>query len=398
MAHPFCCLAVLALAGVVSGAYNCPSGWKGQSGTPQCAGAVASTCSKTTCCEAVPTCTTFAVAWALTQLVGAGCAADTKFFDMHKATNEVADPAGDAQVKAACCTPFAQAKCSDWSVVLGSCPSGHAFVGTNSAPPDNGDGKTLSKAKYQTMCCVKQLKKCSSFTVAWVISQGLGAGCAADTKFFDMKKATTEVADPAGTAQVKAACCTPFAQAKCSDWSAVWGVCPSGHSFVGTNSAPPDNGDGKTLSKVKYQQMCCIKQLKKCSSFAVAWVISQGLGAGCAADTKFFDMKKATTEVADPAGTTEVKAACCTPFAQAQCSDWAAVLGACPSGKFFSGTNSAPPDNSDGKTLSKAKYQQMCCVNPMKCADYTMTQTSSVSQATASMVTSVLAITAVMVA
>ena len=144
--------------------------------------------------------------------------------------------------------------------------------------------------------------------------------------------------------------------------------------------------------------MCCIKQLQKCCSFAVAWGVSQLLGAGCAADAKFFDMKKATTEVPDPAGTTEVKAACCTPFAQAQCSDSAAVLGLCPSGEFFSGTKSAPPDSTDGKTLSKAKYQQMCCFNQVKCADYTMTQTSSVSQATASMVTSVLAITAVMAA
>jgi len=294
MPHLFRSLAVLALVYVVNGAYDCSSGWKDQSGTPKCAGAVASTCSKATCCTAVPTCSSFAVAWGVTQLLGAGCAADTKFFDMKKGTVEVAHPEGEAEVKAACCTPFAQAHCSDWAAVKGSCPSGKAFVGTNSAPPDNSDGKTLSTAKYQEMCCVEQ------------------------------------------------------------------------HA--------------------------------KCSSFAVAWGVTQLLGEGCAADTKFFDMKKGDVEVAHPEGDAEVKAGCCTPFAQAHCSDWAAVLGSCPSGKFFLGTNSAPPDNSDGKTLSTAKYQEMCCVVAMKCADYTMTETSSVPQATASMVALVLAIAAVTVA
>jgi hypothetical protein len=503
MAHLFRALAVLAVVYVVNGAYDCPSGWKDQSGTPNCAGAVATTCSKTTCCGAVPTCNSFAVAWAVSQLLGQGCAADTKFFDLKKTNVEVANPQGNAEVKAACCTPFAQAHCSDWSTILGSCPSGQAFVGTNSAPPDGSDGKTLSKAKYQEMCCVTQvvpLKKCSYFAVPWAATQLLGLGCAPDTKFFDNKKADVEVANPAGDAEVKAACCTPFAQAHCSDWSAILGSCPSGQAFVGTNSAPADGGDGKTLGKAKYQEMCCITPPKKCSSFAVAWMASQLLGAGCAADTKFFDNKKADLVVAPPsrlltsstytlvgngacvdsagshgsgllkfdktttsvdphtncqaactadatctgydtratgclyykiqiaksndalttyqcykkdaassggvtatAGVTanwdaQVKAACCTPFAQAHCSDWSAILGSCPSGKFFVGTNSAPADGSDGKTLSKAKYQQMCCLAPMKCADYTSTMTSSVSQATASLVAFVLAITAVMVA
>jgi hypothetical protein len=171
-------LAVFALMHVVNGAYNCPSGWNGKSGTPMCAGAVASSCSASTCCDAVPTCASYAAAWAITQLAGGGCAADTKFFDMKKTAVEVASPAGTAEVKAACCTPFAQAKCSDW-VGLGSCPSGQKLVGTNSAPPDNNDGKTLSQAKYREMCCVVQLQKCSAFAVAWGITQLAGGGCAA---------------------------------------------------------------------------------------------------------------------------------------------------------------------------------------------------------------------------
>jgi len=215
------------------------------------------------------------------------------------------------------------------------------------------------------------------------LSQLAGGGCAEDTKFFDAKKDAVTVAAPAGVTEVKAACCTAFAEAKCSDWSAVLGACDLGQDFVGTSSAPPDNADGKTLSSAKYKEMCCVST---CSDFSGVWALSQLAGGGCAEDTKFFDAKKDAVTVAAPAGVTEVKAACCTAFAEAKCSDWRAVLGACDAGQNFVGTNSAPPDNADGKTLSSAKYKEMCCVEPITCASVD-DETASAFQAAVPMVT-----------
>merc|ERR1712194_863092 len=193
-------------------------------------------------CTEQKTCSDFSVAWALSQLAGCGCAEDTKFFDTKKDAVTVAAPAGVTEVKAACCTAFAEAKCSDWRAVLGACDLGQDFVGTNSAPPDNADGKTLSSAKYKEMCCVST---CSDFSGVWALSQLAGGGCAEDTKFFDTKKDVVAVAVPAGVTEVKEACCMAFADAKCSDWSAVLGACDAGQNFVWTSSVPPDNADGK---------------------------------------------------------------------------------------------------------------------------------------------------------
>jgi len=384
---------------------SCPSGetFEGTNSAPP-DGSDGKTLSKSKyqemCCVGVPqTCSDFSVAWAVTQLLGSGCAADTKFFDLKKTGVEVAAPAGDGEVKAACCTPFADAKCSDWAAVLGSCPSGKTFQGTTSAPPDGSNGKTLSQSKYREMCCVEVPQTCSDFSVAWAVTQLLGLGCAADTKFFDLKKTGVEVAAPAGDDEVKSACCTPFADAKCSDWAAVLGSCPSGKTFEGTTSAPPDGSDGKTLSKSKYQEMCCVGVPQTCSDFSVAWAVTQLLGLGCAADTKFFDLKKTGVEVAAPAGDDEVKSACCTPFADAKCSDWSA-LKSCSTGSFIVSTNSAPADGSDGKVLTQAKFQELCCHTPMKCADYRDDSdvSSSVSQATASLVVAFSAIIAMVAA
>jgi hypothetical protein len=318
----------------------------------------------------------------------AGCAADTKFFDTKKLAVEVADPLGEAEVKTACCTPFADAKCSDWSLTLGACPAGKDFEGTNSAPADGSDGKTLSQSKYEELCCVDTPQTCTDFSLAWVALQVFGGGCAADTKFFDTKKLAVEVAatstPTAGEAEVKAACCTAFADAKCSDWAVTMGVCPVGKAFEGTNSAPADGTDGKTLSESKYHEMCCVDVPQTCSDFSVAWVTAQVLGAGCAADTKFFDTKKHAVEVAatstPTAGEAAVKAACCTPFADAKCSDWAATLQSCTTGTFIVNTNSAPAEGSDGTALTQAKFQQLCCESPMKCEDYNSYVSSSVSR------------------
>lgn len=263
---------VLSMMQLTHGAYPCPSGYTGKTGTPLCVGAMSSSCSTGRCCNPLPTCAKHSAAWIIAQAGNGGCRKDSAkmFFDTKKTTNVVASPQGEAQIKAACCTATADAKCSDWAAVLGVCPAGKTFVGTNGAPPDNSDGLTLSKAKYHEMCCTTTVtppKKCSSFSVTWAAAQLAGGGCAKGgaKMFFDLKKTAVTVASPAGEAQVKAACCTPFADAKCSDWKLL--SCGAGTSIVGTKSAPPDNADGKMLSQAKYRQMCC-EQPMKCVDYS----------------------------------------------------------------------------------------------------------------------------------
>jgi len=360
--------AILAIVPVIHGAFTCSEGFKDKAGTPICAGAVSSTCSRATCCDVGPTCSDFSATWVLKQVVGGGCVADTKFFDLKKLGVEVAAPKGDAEVKAACCTAFADAKCSDWNAK--SCPLGKSLVSSNAAPADGSNGKTLSQDKYEEMCCVVPPKTCSDFSTAWVLAQLLGQGCFSDSakKFFDLKKVAVDVAAPANDAEVKEACCTAFADAKCSDWNAK--SCPLGKSLVSPNAAPADGSNGKTLSQDKYEEMCCVVPPKTCSDFTTAWVGAQLLGRGCFSDgaKKFFDLKKVAVDVAAPANDAEVKEACCTAFADAKCSDW--NLKVCPSGKFLVATASAPADGGDGKTLSQDKYNELCCREPMECADY----------------------------
>jgi len=364
-------LVLLAVARPV-GAYTCASGYTDKTGTPKCAGVLASSCTTSTCCQVQETCSDFAVLWAISQLAGGGCAEDTKFFDTKKTNTTVASPAGETEVKAACCTAFSEAKCSDWFAVKGTCDNGQSFVGTTSAPADSDDGKDLSVAKYKEMCCVPAPATCSDHSVAWVLAAGFGGGCVEDgaTKFFDLKKNAATVADPEADADIKTACCTPFADATCSDWRLDKGACTSG-SFVETNSAPADSDDGKDLSVTKYQEMCCEVAGTTCSDHSVAWVLSAGFGGGCAEDaaTKFFDLKKNAATVAAPSADADIKTACCTPFADAKCSDWRLDKGACTSGSFVE-TNSAPADSADGKDLSVAKYQEMCCAST--CSDHSV--------------------------
>merc|ERR1712045_11546 len=99
----------------------------------------------------------------------------------------------------------AEAKCSDWAM---NCQSG-TKVGTNDAPADSEDGKGLSADKFEELCCEEPPKTCATYSAVWLASQVLNQGCAEDTKFFDTKKLETTVADPAGEAEIKAACCTP---------------------------------------------------------------------------------------------------------------------------------------------------------------------------------------------
>merc|ERR1712241_1616905 len=103
------------------------------------------------------------------------CGSDVKFFDTKKAENTVAYPAGDGLIKAACCTPFADAKCSDWPK---NCPSTHTKMGTHDAPADSENGKELSDDKFEELCCEQT---CADQSVAWLAAQALSQGCAVDT-------------------------------------------------------------------------------------------------------------------------------------------------------------------------------------------------------------------------
>merc|ERR1740121_2020089 len=351
-----------------------------------------STCSLQTCCDAVPTCSSSSAAWLILQAAGGGCAEDTKFFDLKTLDAEVGGSQEEADVKAACCTPFAEAQCSDWNAM--SCSSDTVVVATNSAPADGANGMTLSQDKFQELCCVTEPATCSSFSAAWLISQVVGAGCAQDTKFFDLKTLNAEVGMPQEEADVKAACCTPFAEALCSDWNTK--SCSSDTVVVPTNTAPADGANGMTRSQDKFQELCCVTEPETCSSSSVAWLILQAAGGGCAEDTKFFDLKTLNAEVGGSQAEADVKAACCTPFAEAQCSDWNAM--SCSSGTFAVGTNSAPADAADGDngmTLSQDNFQELCCETAMKCKDFTEVVDATVPQTTASFFVLAMAATVV---
>merc|ERR1712161_168232 len=104
--------------------------------------------------------------------------------------------------------------------------------------PHHGHGTPLWHRRSPCNGAGDPQPTCASFQTVWLASQFLNGGCAEDSKFFDLKTLGMEVAAPEGEAEVKAACCTAFEDAQCSDWAAVKGSCPSGQAFVGTNSAP----------------------------------------------------------------------------------------------------------------------------------------------------------------
>jgi len=253
------------------GQYQCPDGWTDKSGSPECAGAVSAACTTVACCDMstpatpaptpapTPTCATYSVAWLLSQALSLGCAAETPiaFFDLKKIADGVASPQSDADIKAACCTAFTEATCADWVAL--SCSSGQARVDANSAPGGGADGMTMTQDDFSSHCCettpapTPAPTTCASFSVAWLLSQALGAGCAADTEFFDLKKLAVPVSSSAD-ADVRSACCTPFSEAVCSDWSTM--SCEWGQYVVGTNAAPADD-DGMTIEVATFRSSCC---------------------------------------------------------------------------------------------------------------------------------------------
>lgn len=270
--NPFCqkmlCLAPLAASAIAG--YPCTDGYSTKAGEPLCATAYEAGCSKTTCCNAPKKCSAYSVAWIAASLLGNGCLKDgaKDFFDKKKMTATVASPHGDAQIKAACCTPFSAAKCSDWAGVYG-CAAGTSVKNDNAAAPDGTDGKTFSNvAKFREKCCATPPKTCATYEAAWILAAAANGGClkGGAKDFFDRKKKTMAVASPQGETQIKAACCTPFSSAKCSDWVGVH-TCAAGTTLQGANAAAPDGSDGKSFSALaKFRQVCCKAPLK-CSAY-----------------------------------------------------------------------------------------------------------------------------------
>jgi len=249
------------------------------------------------------------------------------------------------------------------------------------------------------LCCVEAPKTCATYSVVWIGAQLLNAGCftGGATKFFDTKKLATEVASPQGDPEITAACCTPFAEAKCSDWPK---TCSNSKIKVAGNSAPADGSNGKTLTQAKYDELCCVEAPKTCATYSSTWILAQAGNGGCYANsaTKFFDTKKLAAAVASPQGDAEITAACCTLFADAKCSDW--VKSCSNSSKYTAATNSAPADGSSGKTLTQAKYDELCCVDALLCNEYSGDSDSDgvERQAAAPLLGSLLAVMAIAVA
>jgi len=279
-----------------------------------------------------------------------------------------------------------------------ACPAG--WKGRSGSPACAGvDGTTCSDAN----CCLMDGHICSEYSAAYAISQLVGAGCAADGKFFDLKKAITVVGGTQMDSDIKAACCTPYADATCADWVTM--TCSGNGKYkVMTTSAPGDSS-GQISN---FQSQCCADRAKcsahtcsagtkksnaasiscigdaasctdltccnapiTCASYSAAWIISAALGGGCAQDSRFFDLKKLSATVGGSQSEADVKAACCTAFADATCQDW--NLKSCPSGKFRDNTAAAPadgPSSGTKTTLSNDKFKELCCKDPMKCADY----------------------------
>jgi len=361
-------LVALVLAPAVHGQYVCNSPLKAIDGA-KCSGAESSSCTEQACCAKQKTCSNYAAAWLLAQAGGGGCRAGNAklFWDTKKVNEVVAQPLGDAEKKAACCTKFSDAKCSDWP--MGGCGFGFKFKAGAAAPPDGSDGLTLSSSKYKELCCEELPNPpttCSKFAVTWITAQLLSGGCMKGGKkmFFDRKKDDVEVASPAGETEVTDACCTKFSDAKCSDWPK--GGCGLGYNFKESASAPADGSDGKTLSDSKYKELCCEEIPKTCGNYMLTWIANQG--QYCAKDgaKKFFDRKK-TDVIVSPATTDKVRSTCCTEYKDAKCGDWVKV---CKANSFLLSSQAAPADNG-GTTLSQESFQKKCCGQPLACEDYT---------------------------
>jgi len=326
------------------------------------------------------------------------------FFDRKKLATTVASPYKNPEIKASCCTAYSSARCSDWAGVYG-CATGTTLQKNNAAAPDGANGKQFSAlAKFREKCCTATPKTCANWSGLWIVAQAVNGGCHENNAkyFFDRKKLATTVASPYKTPEIKAACCTAYSSARCSDWVGVYG-CATGTVLQQDNAAAPDGTNGKSFSALaKFREKCCATPPtppKKCSDYSVAWIVAQAANGGCHenGNKAFFDRKKLAMTVASPQGKAEITSACCTAYSSAKCSDWAGVYG-CASGTVIQPADAAAPDGSDGKTFSAlAKFRQVCCKAPMRCSAYTGTQTSGAIMHVASLWVAVIAVIAIWV-
>jgi len=303
MALVLSALSLLAVVLTVSGQWVCPDGYTGKTPPPSCLGATSPSCSDFSCCDATAKfCSEYAAVWALSQALGGGCAADTKFFDLKKGTTVVGGSQSEADIKAACCTASADATCADWT--LKTCTGTNPYrIVAASAPGD--DSLSISATDFQDKCCAEK-STCESHT------------CSAGTK-----KSTP-------------------ASRKCS-------------------------GDAASCT----DETCCDPP-KTCATYAVAWALSQVAGGGCADVDMFFDLKKSTKEVGGSQAETDIKAACCTGYSEATCADWSTVK-SCGTGKYVDFTVAAPadgPDTGTKTTLTNDKFKELCCKPPLACSAY----------------------------
>lgn len=304
-------------------------------------GAVAPTAAPT---NSVSTCATYAVGWLVSQALGQGCAAQQQFWDLKK--NNVQLSNGEtATVAAGCCTAYADATCSDWTL---TCPLGQNKLPAPIAPADGPSSQstftTLSQSRFNTLCCQAPTVTCSSLKVLWIAAAlTTGGGCLDNNQFFDLKKENVEFTNT-GNPAVVAACCSNFADATCADWPK---TCAFGTALVPAKAAPADGPAGQsvltTLGNPMFQDTCCKvpTTTKTCGAYSVAWGIAQLAGGGCASVNKFFNMKMAATQFSHT-GDASTIAACCTSYADAFCFDW---LKACTSGRGETvPTSTAPAD------------------------------------------------------
>jgi len=187
--------------------------------------------------------------------------------------------------------------------VLASCSSGTYLTGSTSAPGEGANGNTMSQASFNDICCAESAK-CSSFT------------------------------------------CSSGYQSKPSAGSI---SCPS-------DAASCTNGG-------------CCDAIPTCLDYSAIWITASLIGGGCSLgnSNNFFDTKKNGDQVASPYGDDEVTAACCTPYSDAVCNDWAPVLASCGSGTYLTGSTSAAGEGANGNTMSQASFNDICCATYETC-------------------------------
>jgi len=367
---------VLAVLGCVDderAAFTCTGQWANKVGTPKCAGAMSSTCVESSCCDAQPVCADKQGAWLLAQALGSGCRKDSaaEFWDLEKTAVVLPASATDAQIKANCCTPTSEAQCSDWK--LSTCSTGKVLkIGSHDAPADSGTPmRIITQSSFNDKCCEVPPVTCADKQGAWLFAQVGGGGCHLPIKtaeFWDTEKTAVVLPTSATRAQIKDKCCTLTSKAQCSDWTS--SICPTGtQRKTGSHDAPADSGDTMlAITQSSFNDKCCEVT---CAHKQGAWLLAQGIGGGCAENSaaEFWDLKKTAVVLPTSPTVAQIKANCCTPSSEAQCSDWS--LKTCATGTHITGTRAAPANSGTPvRDLTQVKFREVCCRAPMTCAEY----------------------------